>query len=168
MVIRDATELDLPAISGIYNALIDSTTITWTEQHETLEARLAWFARQEQLGYPVLVAEDPATGDVAGFATFGDFRDAHKWPGYRFVVEHSVHVAEPYWSRGVGRRLVLALLDRAAALGKTQMIGGIDGANDASIRFHERLGFREVARLESIGFKHDTWLDLVLMQRSTS
>ena len=68
----------------------------------------------------------------------------------------------------MGRRLVLALLDCAAALGKTQMIGGIDGANDASIRFHERMGFREVARLESIGFKHDTWLDLVLMQRSTS
>jgi phosphinothricin acetyltransferase len=44
------------------------------------------------------------------------------------------------------------------------MVGGIDGENDASIRFHERLGFVQVARLPEVGFKFGRWLDLVLVQ----
>ena len=64
--------------------------------------------------------------------------------------------------------MILALIERARTLGKTQIVAGIDGENAASIRFHERLGFVEVARLPSIGFKFDRWLDLVLMQRSTA
>ena len=45
------------------------------------------------------------------------------------------------------------------------MIGGIDAANDAWIRFHERLGFERVAHFKQVGHKFDRWLDLVLMQR---
>ena len=40
-----------------------------------------------------------------------------------------------------------------------------DSANCASIRLHERLGFREVGVLRSVGFKFDRWVDSVLMQR---
>ena len=45
------------------------------------------------------------------------------------------------------------------------MIGAIDGDNEASIRFHERLGFRTAGRLHEVGHKHGRWLDLVLMER---
>jgi phosphinothricin acetyltransferase len=45
------------------------------------------------------------------------------------------------------------------------MVAAIDGANDASIRFHERLGFTVVARMPETGQKFGRWLDLVLMQR---
>ena len=45
------------------------------------------------------------------------------------------------------------------------MIGGIDAANDASIRFHERLGFQRVAHFREVGHKFGRWLDLVFMQR---
>lgn len=45
------------------------------------------------------------------------------------------------------------------------MIGALDGANDASIRFHERLGFGVVGHLPETGRKFDRWLDLVLVQR---
>ena len=50
--------------------------------------------------------------------------------------------------------------------GKRVMVAAVDGENDASIRFHERLGFVPVARMPGIGFKLDRWLDLVLLQRS--
>lgn len=164
-VIRDATDADLSAVTALSNALIDTTTTTWTERHETVDERRAWLRKQESAGYPLLVAEDSA-GDLVGFATFGDFRDITKWPGYRFVVEHTVHVRGDQQGTGVGRALMEELFDRARRLGKTQMIAGIDGTNEGSIRFHERLGFVEVARMPSIGFKHNTWLDLVLMQRA--
>ena len=165
MLIRDATREDLAYISALYNATIPTTTAAWTEQPETLADREVWFARQQEAGYPVLVADDD--GRVVGFSAFGDFRDTAKWPGYRLVVELTIHVAEAYWGKGVGRALITELIGRARGLGKTQIVAGIDGANEASIRFHERLGFREVARLPAIGIKFGRTLDLVLMQRST-
>jgi phosphinothricin acetyltransferase len=45
------------------------------------------------------------------------------------------------------------------------MIGSIDAANDASIRFHESLGFERVAHFTEVGHKFGRWLDLVFMQR---
>ena len=50
-------------------------------------------------------------------------------------------------------------------MGKHVMIGAIDGDNLPSIRFHQRLGFRDVARLPEVGHKFGRWLDLVLMQK---
>jgi L-amino acid N-acyltransferase len=111
-------------------------------------------------GYPVLIARD-AQG-VAGFATFGDFR---AWPGYRFTVEHTVHVRSDGRGRGIGTQLVRALLPRAAALGKHVMIAGVDAGNAAAIRFHERLGFTRAGELREVGYKFDRWLDLLFMQR---
>lgn len=165
MHVRDAVEADLAMVNDLYNALVTTTTVAWTEEAETLAERTAWFLHQQELGYPLLVAQ---VGDeVVGFAAFSDFRDSVKWPGYRYVVEHTIHVRDAEWGQGIGRALIVELLERARLLGKTQMVAGIDGANDASIRFHERLGFVEVARMPQIGRKFGEWLDLVLMQRST-
>ena len=61
--------------------------------------------------------------------------------------------------------LVEALFPAALALGKHVMIGGIDAANDASIRFHARLGFERVACFREVGHKFGRWLDLIFVQR---
>jgi phosphinothricin acetyltransferase len=44
------------------------------------------------------------------------------------------------------------------------MVAAVDGANWASISFHKRLGFVEVARLPEIGAKFGRWQDLYLLQ----
>jgi phosphinothricin acetyltransferase len=167
VIVRDATADDLGAISAIYNATIPTTTAAWTEETEALADREAWFARQQAAGHATLVAVDE-TGAVVGFTAYGDFRDTVRWPGYRQVCELTVHVAEASWATGVGRALVAELVERARAAGRTQIVAGIDGANEASIRFHARLGFRVVARMPEIGVKFGRLLDLVLMQRSTA
>jgi L-amino acid N-acyltransferase len=166
VLIRDATAADLEAIRSIYNALFETTTIAWTEEEQTAEQRAAWFERQTERGFPVLVAdEDGTTGDgVVGFAAYGDFRGAGKWLGYRYTVEHTIHVRETHWGAGVGRLLLAGLIERARAQQVHAMVGAIDGDNDASVRFHERLGFVEVARMPEIGVKFGRWLDLILMQ----
>jgi L-amino acid N-acyltransferase YncA len=163
-VIRDATAADVAAIAVVYNALISSTTVAWTEATESVDDRAAWFDKQTAAGRPVLVAT--VDDDVVGFASYGDFRDSTKWPGYRFTVEHTVHVAELCWNAGVGRALMTELMQRAGDAGLHVMIGAIDSENDGSVRFHRRLGFEVVGRLPQIGFKFDRWLDLVLMQRT--
>jgi L-amino acid N-acyltransferase YncA len=158
--VRDAVEADLPAILDIYNDVIATSTAVYSEKPSTLADRQAWWTTRVEQGYPVLVAID-ASG-VIGFASFGDFR---AWPGYRFTVEHSVHVRSDRRSQGVGSALMLPLIARAGALGKHVMLGGVDAGNHASLRFHERLGFEHAAHFREVGFKFDRWLDLVFMQR---
>ena len=70
--------------------------------------------------------------------------------------------------RGVGRALLAALIDAAAAGGFRQMIAVIGDSpkQAASIGLHEATGFRHVGILQDVGFKHDRWLDSVLMQRA--
>ena len=160
MQIHDATEADLPGLVAIYNEVIATSTAIYSSEPVTLAQRRAWWRARVALGYPVLVAAD-ASG-VMGLASFGDFRAA---PGYRFTVEHSVHVRADSRGRGVGTQLLQALLPRAAACNKRIMLAGVDAANAASIRFHERLGFTQVGHLREVGYKFDRWLDLVFLQR---
>ena len=163
MNIRDALEPDLRAMTDIYNAWIPTRTIAWTEESETDEQRFVWFEHQRRDGFPVLVADDG--GEVVGYASYGHFRGEAKWPGYRQTVEHSVHVREDHSGRGIGRALINGLIERARSAEIHVMVGAIDGENESSIRFHERLGFVEVARMPETGQKFGRWLDLVLMQR---
>jgi L-amino acid N-acyltransferase len=160
--VRDATETDLPEMLAIYNEAIRNSSAVYTEQETTLADRRAWFAQRTGQGYPVLVAEDIGDRSVLGFASFGDFRP---WPGYRHTVEHSVYIRADARGRRLGAALVEPLLERAAALGKHVMVAGIDAANPASLRLHERLGFERVGTLREVGTKFGRWLDLVFMQR---
>ena len=104
-------------------------------------------------------------GDVVGFAAYGTFRGAGKWQGYRFTVEHTIHVREARWGAGVGKTLLRELINRARNAGIHVMVGAIDADNIASIRFHESQGFSVVARMPEVGYKFERRLDLVLMQR---
>lgn len=161
--VRPAREDDLPALTALANVAVEETTAEWTEVPHTVEDRRAWLAEKRRRGHAVLVAE--VGGEVVGWAAFGDFRDTDRWPGYRSTVEHTIHVAEAAWGRGVGRALMGALATAAREAGKRTLVGGIDGANQRSLAFHQRLGFREVGRLPGIGEKWGRRLDLVLVQR---
>jgi L-amino acid N-acyltransferase YncA len=160
VIIREASEHDLPGILAIYNDVIATSTAAYALTPVALEDRRAWLDGRRALGYPVLVAD--AQSQIAGFASFGDFR---AWPGYRYTVEHSVYVAAGRRGGGIGRRLVETLIPIAAGLGKHVMIGGIDADNTPSIAFHRRLGFEQVAHFREVGHKFGRWLDLVFMQR---
>jgi L-amino acid N-acyltransferase len=161
-IVQEAIEDNLPGILTIYNEVIINSTAVYSLEASTLEERRNWFAFRRSNGFPILVAlaED---GDVLGFSSFAEWRGA--WPGYRYTVEHTVHVRHDARGEGVGRALVEALFPRALALGKHVTIGGIDAANNASIRFHERLGFERVALFREVGHKFGCWLDLAFVQR---
>ena len=161
--IRDAAEDDLATILELSNARIPIDSTTWTEQLETLDQRRAWFAHKAEVANPVLVAE--AGGTVIGFATYGEFRDNTRLEGYRFTAELTIHVDADHQGSGIGRQLMDALVDRARADGLHTLVAAVDGDNVGSIRFHQRLGFVETARMPEIGFKFGRWLDLVLLQR---
>jgi L-amino acid N-acyltransferase YncA len=161
MRVREAVAADLPGILAIYNEVIAASTAVYALEPVSLDERTAWFDARRRAGYPVLVAD--AGAQVVGFSSFGDWRGA--WPGYRYTIEHSVHVGTGQRGKGIGRQLVEALFPLAVQMSKHVMIGGIDADNAASIRFHQRLGFAQVAHFTEVGHKFGRWLDLVFMQR---
>jgi L-amino acid N-acyltransferase YncA len=166
MLIRPANESDVPAILVIYNQIVATSTAIYNDQPVTLEDRLNWFHSRMKSGYPVLVATVPSTNSVtdqiAGFASFGDFRS---WPGYRFSVEHTVHIDQAHRGRGIGKQLLLALIPLAHQLGKHAMVGAVDAENPISIHLHESLGFERVAHFKQIGHKFNRWLDLIFFEK---
>lgn len=159
-LIRDAEPGDLPGILAIYNDVIATSTAIYRDEPTTLAERGQWLDSRRKQGFPVLVALDGAA--VAGFSSFGEWRHA---PCYRHTVEHTVHVHADCRGKGTGRALVEALFPRARTMGIHAMIGGVDAGNEASIRFHERLGFERVAIFREVGRKFGRWLDLVFLQR---
>src|SRR5262245_37295923 len=106
--IRDASVDDVPAILAIYNDVIATSTAIYREEPATLDDRREWFDARRVQSYPVLVADDDS--GILGFASYGDFR---AWPGYRFTVEHSVHIRADQRGRGVGTMLMRVLMQRA-------------------------------------------------------
>ena len=158
--ISPAARPQLAEILAIYNEVIRNTTAVYSDQEVTLSNRESWFEAKAAGGFPVLVAQDDS--GVLGFGTFGEFR---AWPCYRHSVEHSVHVRADRRGRGIGRALILALLEAAAGMHKHVMIGGIDADNAVSIGLHQSLGFQVVGHLHEVGFKFGRWLDLKFLQR---
>jgi phosphinothricin acetyltransferase len=107
---------------------------------------------------------DTAAAEVVGYAYAGTYRPR---PAYANTVENSVYLRPDMVGRGIGRRLLSALIAACEQGGLRQMVAVVgDSANTASIRLHEALGFRRVGVLRDVGYKHGVWLDSVLLQRS--
>ena len=157
--IRPATHADLPGILAIYNDAVLHTTSVYSDTPSTLEDRTNWFEARTAQGLPVLVSDDG--GAVAGFGSYGPFR---AWPGYRHSVEHSVYVAPQQRRRGLGRLLVIALVQAAREQGMHALIAGIDADNAASLHLHTTLGFVQVGCLREVGCKFERWLDLCFLE----
>ncbi len=157
--IRPYQECDAPAIRDIINDSILNTFHNYDYDAKTLEEVIALFATKAKDGFPVLVAEND--GILAGYATFGKFRAK---PGYDRTVEHSIYLTEAAQNQGLGSKLMSQLIRMARDRGHHVMIAGMDSENLGSYRFHDRLGFKEVARFADIAFKFDKWLSLVFMQ----
>lgn len=159
MEIRDAFESDVAAITEIYNEVIRTSTAVFNDAPVSVEDRVAWWKARVAQGYAVLVAKDE--NGIAGFATFGDFRP---WPGYRFTVEGSIHIASSARRKGVGAALLQVMIARARAAGKHVLVAGVDSANVASLQFLERSGFERVGYLREVGHKFGRFLDLIFLQ----
>ncbi|MCE2566055.1 GNAT family N-acetyltransferase [Komagataeibacter sp. FNDCF1] len=164
ILIRDATDADIPAIVAIVNHAILNSTSMWETHETTVAARLEWLHSSQASGFPVLVAQMP-DGHVAGYSSWKTFRP---FSGYRYTVEHSLYIAPAYKRRGIGSILLQALCERAKAAGVHVMIAGITSTNIASRRLHERFGFQHGGLLPECGTKYGRWMDLLFLYRIMS
>ena len=160
-VIRAAAPGDIAAIARIYADAVRHGTATF-EVDPPDEAEMA--RRMQALvasEYPYLIAE--RAGLIAGYAYTAPY---HLRPAYRWTIEDSIYLDPPFQGQGLGRRPIKRLLSAAEARGFRQMIALVgDSTNKASIALHTGAGFQVIGTLQSVGFKHGRWLDVVLMQR---
>ena len=160
--VRAADRDDLPAVAAIYAPYVAHTVITFETEPPDGAAWATRFDAVAERALPFLVAE--SGGEVVGYAYVGPWKER---AAYRHTVEDAIYLAPGSTGRGGGRLLLDALLEAATAAGVEQVVAVIADAGDpASVRLHARCGFREVGRLERVGFKHGRWVDTVLMQRS--
>lgn len=155
-MIRELVSEDWPAVRRIYEEGIASGDATFETEAPEWEA---WDV--SRLAQCRLVAEKD--DNVLGFAALSPVSSR---PVYRGVAEVMVYVAAAARGRGLGTALLRRLVQASEDAGIWTLSAGIFPENEASIRAHERVGFRRVGHRERIGRFHDgRWRDYVLLER---
>jgi L-amino acid N-acyltransferase YncA/2-polyprenyl-3-methyl-5-hydroxy-6-metoxy-1,4-benzoquinol methylase len=111
------------------------------------------------------VAADADTGQVLGWVAASAVSSRCVYAG---VIEHSVYVDPARKRSGIGAALLAALTGSAEAAGVWTIQSGVFPENAASLRLHERAGFRVVGTRERIGCHHGRWRDTVLIERRSN
>jgi len=160
MLIEPARAADLPEITDIYAHHVLHGTASYETEPPDLAEMESRFAKVTGAGWPWLVLREEG-GAVLGYAYLTQFRDR---AAYRYVCENSIYIRHDQRGRGLGRKLLEALLAEAERAGFRQMVAMIGGAEPGSIGLHAAAGFVHAGRLQAIGRKQGRWLDNVYMQ----
>ncbi len=153
--IRPVTLEDAGAIVDIYNYFITDTTVTFEVQPLTVE-EMAERIREISARFPYFVYEED--GRVLGYCY------AHLWKeraAYSKTLETTVYLHKDATHRGIGSLMVNHLVDLCREQGYHALIACITEGNEASVRMHEKLGFRQVSEYKEVGRKFDEWLGVV-------
>jgi phosphinothricin acetyltransferase len=158
MQIEPMTDAHAGAVLAIYQAGIDEGDATFETRAPSWEAFTA--AKLPAHSY-VATDEGRVLGWVAATPVSGR-------AAYSGVVEHSVYVDAAARGRGVGRKLLQALIRSTEGAGIWTIQSGIFPENTASLALHRSAGFREVGRRERIGQQHGRWRDVILVERRST
>lgn len=159
--LRVAEVDDASALADIYRPYVVDTAITF-EVEPPDSAEFARRIARTLEKYPYLVAEDPATGELLGYAYTGAFKGR---AAYDWSVETSIYVAQGLRGRHVGTALHRGLVEASRLQGVTNLEACIAYPDEGgSVGFHERQGYRMVGRFSSCAFKLGRWWDMVWME----
>ncbi|HEY7869678.1 MAG TPA: arsinothricin resistance N-acetyltransferase ArsN1 family A [Methylomirabilota bacterium] len=156
---RLATPADAGAIAAIYNEGIADRIATFETEART-EAEIARQLADKADRFPTVVVE--RDGRVVAWAGAGAYRSR---PAYAGVAEHSVYVARAARGAGAGRAALEALCRTYAERGFWKIVSRIFPENTASVRLHERCGFRVVGVYRRHGKLDGQWRDCVIVER---
>lgn len=149
---------DWPAVRAIYLEGIATGNATFETEAPPWEP---WDAKH--LAKPRLVFREQGT--VAGWAALSRVSMRACYAG---VCEVSVYVAGAFRGRGIGSRLLGAIVEQSEAIGIWTLQASIFPENEASVQMHLRHGFRVLGRRERIAKLNGVWRDTVLMERRSS
>ncbi len=161
LTIREATSDDAEAIRLIYNHEVENETSTMDLVSRTLETQREWIAARSG-AFCAVVAVD-SSGTVLGFGALSEYKDRS---GYRSTVENSVYVRRDVARRGIGKQILLHLMETATVSGFHSVIARIEAQSLASRGLHSSCGFELVGIEKQVARKFGKWLDIAVMQKS--
>jgi len=154
MNIRRANSDNAGQIAEIYNFYILNTHHTFETEPlsaEEMRERVAEICES----YPYLVAEE--NGEILGYVYATQFKLRQ---AYKHSVEASIYVKNQAKQKGIGSKLYEKLLAELAETDVHAIIAGISLPNEASVKFHEKLGYEKVAHFKEVGYKLGRWVDV--------
>ncbi|MBS9334680.1 N-acetyltransferase [Fructobacillus sp. M1-10] len=159
MQIRTAQPSDGKQLLAIYQPYVEQTTVSFEYQTPTL-AEFSSRIKQTLTDFPYLVVLED--NQILGYAyahAYGE-RSAYQWSA-----EISVYIAEKAHGKGIGRSLYAEIEQILAKQNIVNITACITGENEASLAFHQKLGYEKVAQFKKIGFKNGQWLDTFWLQK---
>ncbi len=156
MNIREMTRADAHRVQAIYQAGLDGGLASF----ETVAPGWEAFDRSKLPGHRLVAV---LRGEVVGWVAVSHVSAR---PVYAGVVEHSVYVDPAAHGKGIGLELLQALFASTEAAGIWTVQSGVFPRNLASLRLHEKAGFRVVGTRTRVG-RHpfDGWRDVVMIER---
>ena len=157
--IRDAILDDAAALALIYNQGIVDRIATLETEERTAEERQTWLATHGPR-HPVLVAE--MNGQVVGFGSLNVFNPRQ---AYDHVADFSLYVERSWRGKGIGGRLLGALIERGRSVGFHKMVLSAFPFNKAGRALYEKHGFRVVGIYKQQGLVDGRWVDTIIMEK---
>ena len=159
MLIRNARKRDSSAIAKIYNYYIENTPITF-EIKKIKPSEIAKRMKGNSKEFPWIVGL--VDGIVIGYAYASEFQER---AAYKHSKELTVYIHKNHQGRGYGKMLYKKLISMLKKTDCAVMIGGIALPNKASVRLHEKLGFKKAAHFKKVGRKFGKWIDVGYWER---
>lgn len=167
MEIRTATVEDAESIQQIYAPYVEKTAVTFEYDvpgMEDFRQRIG----NTLMEYPYLVAAEQ--NEIIGYAYAGSF---HARAAYRHSAEVSIYLKEEWHKQGAGRQLYEELESRLIRQNVFVLYACItvterkndENLTDASIRFHEKMGYTLVGKHNLCGYKFNKWYSVVWMEK---
>lgn len=158
--IRTAEVSDAAALRALYEPYVVKTAITFDLEVPSVadfEQKITQLTER----YPFLVAEE--NGSVVGYAYASTYYDKS---AYDWTAELTIYVDENKRGLQIGSSLYDALEEGLIKRDFKNFVACISLPNDASIAFHKKRGYEQVAHFKKVGYKFDKWHDIVWLQKS--
>lgn len=162
LIIRPATDQDLLGINDIYNYYVRSSHATFETNEWVIEQRMAWFKDYErhQDLYKLFVAT--IEGEIVGFAYNAKYKEK---PAYRTSSEVTVYLKHGTAPGGIGGALYKALFTALENAELHRFYAIVAMPNVASIRLHEKFGFKLVGQLDEVGYKYGKYHATAILEK---
>lgn len=157
-MIRKVRIEDAQQLVDIYNYYVLNSVVTFDDipfEASFFEEKITSITAQ----FPFYVHEE--NNEVLGYAY------ATKWrqkPAYKHTVESTIYLKQSATGKQIGTKLYAYLLSKLKTQNYHAIIGGLSLPNDASIKLHEKLGFKKVAHYNEVGLKFNKWVDVAFWQ----
>lgn len=166
--IRSVKPKDAKQLLKIYAPYVTDTAITFEYDVPSLKefrGRIKTISKK----FPYIIAEKD--GVILGYAYAGVF---HARKAYECSVETSIYVQKDARGSGLGRALYAELETRLKEINVSALYACIAATpredkdpylTNASILFHEHLGYTKAGHFTSCARKFDLWYDMVYLEK---